>query len=85
MQSTPETYAADLRKWARGSLSWAGLMALNAILPVAMLIHGIPDEDAHTGMAALTAIAITGTCYCIRSALRAFRMAREHEAKNKAL
>ena len=87
MQSTPESYAQDLREWGRQTIWWTFIMLLTAVLPIAMILKGIPEDMQawQTGMAAWAAASLTLAIYTAKKARDAFRMAREHEAKSKRL
>lgn len=42
MQSTPESYAQDLREWGRQTIWWTFIMLLTAVLPIAMILTSSP-------------------------------------------
>lgn len=58
---------------------------MNAVIPVAVLAQGVPEEadGFATGLALLAAVAVTMTLYCLRSAYRAYRLADAHEQSSK--
>lgn len=87
MQSTPESYAHDLREWGKQTIWWTFIMLLTAVIPVAIIAKGIPDEmqEWQAGLSAWAAISITLAIYTAKKARDAFRMAREHEDKETAL